>query len=251
MRETLRTRMGWLHAWTGFVGGLVMVCVFMTGSLSVFDTEITRWMQPEVRVAPGTPLTPAALDVAARMIHEGETHGIPAFLALPSPRSPTLKVLHYDGREFTGPQLDPQTGVIIPARQTAGGEFFFRFHYTLCMQGLAGILAVDIPAIGLLVAIGSGLVIHIRALLPDIVLLRLSATRLRAWLDAHLLTGVLFLPFMVMITYTGVLVHVDRLLPAIPVTSLWSQGRPVSRSTAIRPPHVAPSPVFQPLPPLA
>ncbi|MDT8871441.1 PepSY-associated TM helix domain-containing protein [Komagataeibacter rhaeticus] len=116
------------------------------------------------------------------------------------------------------------------------------------MQGPAGILAVDIPAIGLLVAIGSGLVIHIRALLPDIVLLRLSATRLRAWLDAHLLTGVLFLPFMVMITYTGVLVHVDRLLPAIPVTSLWSQGRPVSRSTAIRPPHVAPSPCSSPCP---
>ena len=249
MRETLRTRMGWLHAWTGLVGGLLLVCIFATGSLSVFDAEITRWMQPEVQVQPETALTPAALDIAARMIEREYSHGVSAFLILPSARSPTLQVLHYDGRGFVGTVLDPGTGAVIPARQTQGGELFFRFHYTLCLPGPMGILAVNLLGVGLLVALVSGLVIHIRALVPDIVLLRLHATRLRAWLDTHLLAGVLVLPFMLMITYTGVLANVDTLLPARSVASFWAHAAP-----HMQPPVVAPAQpprAFTSLPPLA
>lgn len=48
MRDILRNRMGWLHAWVGFVCGVILVVVFTGGSLAMFDTEITRWMQPEL-----------------------------------------------------------------------------------------------------------------------------------------------------------------------------------------------------------
>lgn len=247
MRETLRTRMGWLHGWAGFVVGLLAVCIFMTGTLSVFDTEITRWMQPENQVPAYTPLTDTALDAASSLIHEQQVRGVSVFLTLPSARSPTLDVLHYDGRQFVGTLLDPRTGMPIPVRATMGGTFFFSFHYTL-LEGTTGTRIVNIAGVILLVAIGSGIVIHIRALVPDIVRLRLSAARLRGWLDAHLLVSVLFMPFTIMIIYTGVLVNAGLILPATPLANLFVHEKPPT--TPASGTKAAPG-VPPPLPPLA
>ncbi|GBQ46993.1 PepSY-associated TM helix domain-containing protein [Komagataeibacter sucrofermentans] len=216
MRETLRTRLGWLHGWLGYGAGLVLACIFATGSVAMFNMEITRWMQPEVQLATPVPPTALALDAAAHLIAAEQARGVSAFIALPSARSPTLDVLHYNGHEFVGARLDPATGAVIPARITAGGGLFYNFHHTLFLGARVGTVIVNIVGMVLLVAIVSGVVIHIHALVPDIILLRLSAARLRAWLDAHLLAGVLFLPFMVMMAYTGVLVKADMIVPAAP-----------------------------------
>ncbi|MBE7728465.1 PepSY domain-containing protein [Komagataeibacter sp. FXV3] len=247
MRETLRTRMGWLHGWAGFLVGLLAVCIFMTGTLSVFDTEITRWMQPENQVPANAPLTGTALNAASSLIHEQQVHGASVFLTLPSARSPTIDVLHYDGRQFVGTLLDPRTGTPVPVRATMGGTFFFSFHYTL-LEGTTGTRIVNIVGVILLVAIGSGIVIHIRALVPDIIRLRLSAARLRGWLDAHLLVGVLFLPFTIMIIYTGVLVNVGLILPATPLTDLFVHEKPQTIPASDT--RAAPD-IPLPLPPLA
>ncbi|MGY6769034.1 PepSY-associated TM helix domain-containing protein [Komagataeibacter sp. NFXK3] len=214
MRETLRTRLGWLHGWLGYGAGLVLTCIFATGSVAVFNMEITRWMQPEVQLAAPAPPSPPALDAAARLVAAGQARGVSAFIALPSARSPTLDVLHYNGHEFVGARLDPATGAVIPARITAGGGLFYNFHHTLFLGPQMGTIIVNIAGMALLVAVVSGVVIHIHALVPDIIMLRLSAARLRAWLDAHLLAGVLFLPFIVMMAYTGVLVKADMIVPA-------------------------------------
>ena len=234
MRETLRTRLGWLHGWFGYGAGLVLTCIFATGSVAVFNMEITRWMQPELRLAapvqPGAP----ALDAAAHLVAAGQARGVSAFIALPSARSPTLDVLHYNGHEFVGARLDPATGAVIPARITAGGGLFYNFHHTLFLGPQVGTIIVNIAGMILLVAIISGVVIHLHALVPDIILLRLSAARLRAWLDAHLLMGVLFLPFMVMMAYTGVLVKADMIVPVTP--------RPAARSVQVPAPPPAPMP---------
>ncbi|NPC65411.1 PepSY domain-containing protein [Komagataeibacter sp. AV436] len=216
MRETLRTRLGWLHGWLGYMAGLVLTCIFATGSVAAFNMEITRWMQPEVQLATLVPPSARALDAAARVVAAEQARGVSAFIALPSARSSTLDVLHYNGHEFIGARLDPATGAVIPARVTAGGGLFYNFHHTLFLGPQMGTVIVNIAGIALLVAIISGVVIHIHALLPDIILLRLTAARLRAWLDAHLLAGVLFLPFMAMMAYTGVLVKADMIVPAPP-----------------------------------
>ena len=216
MRETLRTRLGWLHGWLGYGAGLVLACIFATGSVAMFNLEITRWMQPEVQLANPVPPTALTLDAAAHLIAAEQARGVSAFIALPSVRSPTLDVLHYNGHEFVGARLDPATGAVIPARITVGGGLFYNFHHTLFLGARVGTVIVNIVGMVLLVAIVSGVVIHIHALVPDIILLRLSAVRLRAWLDAHLLAGVLFLPFMVMMAYTGVLVKADMIVPASP-----------------------------------
>lgn len=196
------------------------------------------------------PPTETALHEAAQMLRSQQVLGIQAFLNLPSRRSPTLQILHYNGHEFTGDVLAPRTGAVIPARETAGGKFFYDFHYTLRSAGIGGVRIVDILALALLVAVGSGIVIHLRALLPDLVMLRLSVSPIRSWLDAHLLAGVLFLPFTIMCTYTGILVHADRLFPWQPSIGHHHHGGGTARpGPNLSTPH--PAPALLPVPPLA
>lgn len=40
--------MAWLHTWSGLVVGWVLFFVFVTGTAGYFNSEITRWMQPEL-----------------------------------------------------------------------------------------------------------------------------------------------------------------------------------------------------------
>lgn len=103
MRDIQRLRMGWLHAWVGFVGGLVLVVVFTAGTLALFDTEITRWMQPELASLPAVAMTGEALDRAGERVRALRETGVVAFVNLPSARDPVLRILHYDGHAFIGP----------------------------------------------------------------------------------------------------------------------------------------------------
>ena len=213
MRDTLRARMGWLHEWVGFVGGLVLVVTFTAGTLALFDTELTRWMQPELSRYQPQPMTDAALnevgDIAATLRAQGEN----AFITLPTPRDPIIRVLHYDGHAFIGSAFRPNDAFPVPTRQTGGGQLFFDLHHSLYYGPFWGNMLTEIAAIGLLVAVGSGVVIHFRSILSDLLLFRPFASRTRAFMDAHIMAGLLFLPFMVMMAYTGAVIHAPRLFP--------------------------------------
>ena len=214
MRDTLRQRLGWLHTWVGFVTGLLLFVIFAGGTLAVFDTEITRWMQPEnSRLPSGSPPSPQALEAARQNLEILRARGEQPFLTLPSARDPMLRVLQYDGHEFIGAALDPVDGHPVNARQTVGGQLFYNLHFTLWLGRDWGRRVVDVLGLAMLVGILSGVIIHLRLLLPDIVLFRPFAARARAWLDGHVLAGVLFLPFIVGITYTGVVIHAAAILP--------------------------------------
>jgi uncharacterized iron-regulated membrane protein len=40
--------MNWIHSWSGLLFGWLLFTVFLTGTLTIFDNEITYWMQPEL-----------------------------------------------------------------------------------------------------------------------------------------------------------------------------------------------------------
>lgn len=214
MRDSLRIRMGWLHGWVGFLLGLVLVIVFTSGSLAVFDTELTRWMQPELSRSTLRPVTDMALDQVGMIAWNLHDSGQNAFITLPSARDPFLRILHYTGHAFIGMAYDTQDGYPLFARSTSGGQLFFDLHHSLYYGPLWGNILTEIAAIGLLIAVGSGLVIHFRSILPDLLLFRPFASPIRTWMDGHILAGLLFLPFMVMIAYTGAAIHAPRLFPS-------------------------------------
>lgn len=213
MQDTLRTRMGWLHAWIGFSAGLLLFFVFVTGSLAVFDTELTRWLQPEVPPQ-AAPFSAHALDRTLPDVQSLLRQGEKPFITLPSARDPFMRVQHHDGYEFLNVPFDPETGARINARATAGGTFFYDLHYTM-RTGLYGETLIAFAGLALLVTVGSGIIIHLKGLIPDLLLFRPFAARLRAWLDVHILASVPFLPFVIMMAYTGTFIRARTIFPPV------------------------------------
>ena len=51
----------WLHTWAGLLLGWLLYAVFLTGTLSFFQEEITFWMKPEQHAATPDNQTPQRL----------------------------------------------------------------------------------------------------------------------------------------------------------------------------------------------
>ncbi|GJD52197.1 hypothetical protein OPKNFCMD_4959 [Methylobacterium crusticola] len=207
MRNGLRQSMAWLHTWSGLVVGWVLFAVFLTGTASYYKPEISRWMQPELRreASLGPDVLARAADLAVAHLQAHAAGARTWFITLPQPDRPLLE-LFWRTRPGTPPGravLDPRTGEPAALRETKGGEFLYRFHFELNLPPLWGRWIVGGCAMIMLVALVSGVVTH-RRIFADFFTLRRDKSAQRGWLDAHNVTGVLALPFHLMITYTGV-----------------------------------------------
>ena len=212
MKGTLTQSMAWLHTWCGLLLGWVLFAIFLTGTLAVFDKEISWWMQPEL-IDRAQPASEAA-NLAHRWLtthHPDESNWN---VSLPSERSAALGVSvgerRRGGEGVT--HLDPLTGDTLEPRETMGGNFFFRFHFSLNLPNMLGIWVVGLAAMAMLVALISGIVIH-KKIFKEFFTFR-PAKGQRSWLDAHNASAVLLLPFHLMITYTGLVIFFLIYMPA-------------------------------------
>lgn len=209
-KQTFTQSMSWLHTWGGLLFGWVLYAIFFTGTLAVFDKEIDLWMQPEL---PAHQVDQASALQRGVAYLERQYPGASAWnIGLPNERSPNLTVSAGEQRRGGGERLDPATGERIDVRQTAGGQFFFHFHYTLNLPRMIGIWTVGLAAMAMLVALISGIVIH-KKIFKEFFTFR-PAKGQRSWLDAHNASAVLLLPFHLMITYTGLVIFFLIYMPA-------------------------------------
>ncbi|UBM26846.1 PepSY domain-containing protein [Pseudomonas sp. p1(2021b)] len=210
MKNSFTQSMAWLHTWAGLIFGWLLFAIFVTGTLAVFDKELSHWMQPEI---PASEVAQA--DAAHRAIAYLQAHEPTAGnwgISLPTERSPGLRVSTGDRRHGVGVQLDPQTGEPIQVRDSVGGNFFFRFHFTLDLPRNWGIFVVGALALVMLAALVTGIVIH-KKLFKEFFTFR-PAKGQRSWLDFHNASAVLLLPFHLMITYTGLVIFMLIYIPA-------------------------------------
>ena len=47
-KESVRQSMSWLHTWSSLILGWLLYAIFVTGTLSFFQNEISIWMKPEL-----------------------------------------------------------------------------------------------------------------------------------------------------------------------------------------------------------
>jgi len=210
MKNTFTQSMAWLHTWGGLVFGWLLFAIFVTGTLAVFDKELNHWMQPEI---PASGVSQA--DAARRAIGYLQTHEAQAGnwgVSLPTERSPGLRVSTGDRRHGTAVHLDPHSGEAIDVRDSVGGNFFFRFHFTLDLPRNWGIFVVGALALVMLAALVTGIVIH-KKLFKEFFTFRPNKGQ-RSWLDFHNASAVLLLPFHLMITYTGLVIFMLIYIPA-------------------------------------
>ena len=129
MKNGFRQSMAWLHTWVGLTLGWVLFAIFATGTSAFFKDEITQWMQPEyVMTAPDSKT--AAISALNKM-QEIAPQAKSWYVNLPTPRSPSTTIYWQDDKGFNNITLNPATGEEVKARDTRGGEFFYRFHFEL------------------------------------------------------------------------------------------------------------------------
>lgn len=218
--QTLTQSMSWLHTWSGLVFGWLLFAIFLTGTLAVFDKEIDTWMRPEAPAHQVTQVDAAQRALAYLAIHHPDASAWN--IGLPTERSPNLVVSAGEQRRGGGEQLDPRTGERIEVRETAGGSFFFRFHFTFDLPRNIGIWVVGLAAMAMLALLVSGIIIH-KKFFKEFFTFR-PAKGQRSWLDAHNAAGVLVLPFHLMIAYTGLVIFYLIYMPAA-VDALFDGNR--------------------------
>lgn len=229
----VRRSMTWLHSWAGVLLGGVLLVIFWTGSLSLFDREIDRWMQPATRL----PAPPVALSLD-RLLH-GEAESLiataPAWtLSLPTARTPTLQLDYQD--PVQGPvrrHIDPRTGALLPDEGSwAGTRFLFPFHFSLHLRWRdLGYWLVGAAGMGMLMLLVSGVVAH-RKLIAEFFTFRPRKRLQRSLLDLHNLTGVLVLPFHFLISLSGLAIFCLIYFPGV-AQSLYPEDRTQLQAEAL------------------
>jgi uncharacterized iron-regulated membrane protein len=250
MRETFRLSMAYLHTWLGLVLGFVLMAVFFFGALSVFDREIDRWSVPETRAAaspfPSFDRAVAPLIAAVRPDPESIRETAKEVIG-PLPPADTLKLS--DGGAYANHRdpllriytsydvpnkpkdanvehahvhgdaaLDPATGARVDdsvgERLALGTGFFFPLHFMLHISwGDIGYWIVGLAGMTMLAALVSGIVMH-RRIFREFFTFRPERARLRSTLDLHNLTGVIALPFLFLITFSGLLIFATFYFPS-------------------------------------
>lgn len=222
MGDDFGEAMGWVHTTCGIVLGALLFVIFWTGTLSVFDREIDRWMMPATRLpAPSQPFSP---DTAWKLTRQ-QAAGSPVWiLQFPTSREPTARVLFAgtgtaarevrigEGKKgipvsrstLRVTHIDPRSSKVLPDPATKGGSgFFFPFHWNLLMgQGSIGHWIVGLAGMAMLLMIVSGVITH-KNLFAQFFTLRARKISGRAILDLHKTAGVLGLPFHFMIAFSG------------------------------------------------
>ncbi|MGE6993705.1 PepSY-associated TM helix domain-containing protein [Pseudomonas sp. NPDC047961] len=211
-----RQSMSWLHTWAGVLLGSLLLAIFWTGSLSVFDREIDRWMQPGTRLAEPPPqlsLDRLVLPHAKNLAPDAPVWTI----NLPTPRVPVLQLDYEDPQHGrVRRHINPHTGELIVDQGSWGGtRFIFPFHFSLHLNWRSvGYWLVGAAAMGMLVLLVSGVAAH-RKLIAEFFTFRPRKRLQRSLLDLHNLTGVLVLPFHFMISLSGLVIFCLIYFPSV------------------------------------
>jgi len=218
----IRQSMSGLHIWAGLLMGWILYAMFLTGTVSYFKDELSQWMRPELAhqaelpdpalvaqrvadelatIAPGSPQWSMRLP-------DGRTNSVNAFWRM----APGEVGAASGRRSFAEAAFDPATGGKVTARETLGGDFFYRFHFQFhYMPVLWGRWIAGAAAMFMLVAIVSGVITH-KKIFIDFFTFR-GGKGQRSWLDAHNALSVFGLPFHAMITYTGLVTLMALYMP--------------------------------------
>ena len=213
MKETFRQSMAWLHTWVGLLLGWLLYFIFVTGTAGYVDTEIDRWMQPELPVAGQHTDVAQTLESGLQRLGQVAPEASRWFITLGGDRDNPYPSISWQDDEGSDTELlDPATAAPPPARATEGGQLLYQMHWRLhylprVVSDWIVVLATMLMLLGLI----TGIVVH-KKIFRDFFTFR-PAKGQRSWLDAHNVASVITLPFQLMITYSGLIFMMFSVMP--------------------------------------
>ncbi|WDE00314.1 PepSY-associated TM helix domain-containing protein [Thalassomonas actiniarum] len=208
MKPDFRRTMIWLHTYTGLLLGWLLFAIFLTGTLSYFNDEISQWMQPELGV--GQQHENIINTSLARLKAQG-TDVDKWWIDLPGQRNNQWRLQWQKGKERQSLYLEGESGEQVTPRATQGGNFFRTFHYTLELRNYGGRYIAGIAAMFMLLALFSGIFTH-RRFFRDFFTLR-KKTLLKTLTDFHALAGIVTIPFCLVICASALIIYIGLYMP--------------------------------------
>lgn len=211
-----------VHTWFGLLLGWLLFLVFSMGTVSYFNEEITRWMQPELLIPVSDSDSSRQLDKpiestqvllsAIQSLRQHHNQADSWYVEPPTERVPTAYFYYEEGDDYTIGSYDANTNTLTNGRETEGGNFFYRMHFDLhYIPTIWARLIIGFAAMMMLIALISGIIVH-KKIFTDMFTFR-SGKGQRSWLDAHNIFSVLPLPFHLMITITGIITLASTYMP--------------------------------------
>lgn len=205
MKLSFRARMSALHTWTGLLLGWVLYFMFVTGTLGYLDTEIDRWMKPELPEAQFISNPVQAMQTSFNYLNSVAPNATNWFIQLPKNRNqPYLQVTWKTPGEGARQVelLDMRTGQPYATRETKGGQLLYQMHWKLhYLPRTISDWVITLATLFMLVAIITGVIVH-KKIFTEFFTFR-PKKGARSWLDMHNLMSVTTLPFQLIITYSG------------------------------------------------
>tara|TARA_B100000902_G_scaffold369355_1_gene393477 strand:+ start:626 stop:2227 length:1602 start_codon:yes stop_codon:yes gene_type:complete len=201
MFSSIRDSLTWLHTWGGVFLGSVLFAVFWMGTLSVFDREIDRWMNPESRLEILNENFSVDFVLEEYLPPEASRWEI----VYPSERDKVLRLFYVASNGYERIDINPVNYERLSYTETAAGTgFIYPFHYHLMFSQGIGKWIVAFASMVMLVLLVSGIIIH-KKILIDFFTFRPRKKLTRSSLDLHNITGVMGLPFHFAITISGLI----------------------------------------------
>lgn len=219
---SFRQAMTWLHTWAGLPFGWLLFFMFVTGTAGYFDTEIDRWMQPELPPAQSGFDVQTTTNVLLERLQGEAPDADQWLLSLPTDRNQPYASIFWRGASVEAGAstargsltVDAITGEILQGRETGGGQLLYQMHWLLHYADRSySDWIITLATLFMMVALVTGVIIHKR-IFRDFFVFRPGKGQ-RSWLDAHNILSVASLPFQLMITYSGLMFMGFSFMPLI------------------------------------
>ena len=193
------------HAWVGVIAALLLHVMFFMGAFALFRPELNRWANPAAMSAPAA--APVALQpLLTRLNQEQPLIGKDRVAFLPEPTG--LRAYWAAGAEQHEFRYAPGAGRLLPLHSDLG-TFLYSMHYLGPIP--QGIYLAGVSALGLLLALVTGLFIHWKDLTRQWFQFRPDRGT-RTWSsDMHKVLGVFGLPYQLMYGWTGAVLSLSFL----------------------------------------
>ena len=226
MKLSFRARMSALHTWTGLLLGWVLYFMFVTGTLGYLDTEIDRWMKPELPEAQYVSEPGQAIQTSFDYLNSVAPNAESWLIQLPKNRNQPYLQVHWklpdEGARKTE-LLDIHTGQPFATRETKGGQLLYQMHWKLhYLPRTISDWVVTLATLFMFVAIVTGVIVH-KKIFTEFFTFR-PKKGARSWLDMHNLMSVTTLPFQLMITYSGLVFMMFVCFPWI-ISTFYGPGQ--------------------------
>ena len=249
MKPDFRKTMIWLHTYSGLLLGWLLFAIFVTGTLSYFSNEINHWMKHPG----GAPASShRAMDAAYQQLKTKAPNAGQWQIAPAHDRRPVMTIgwrdteRHRLALRADGSELQPEVA-------TRGGDFFVSFHYALQLRNYGGRYLSGLAALAMLLAVFSGIFTH-RRFFKDFFTLRKQNLQ-RFTTDFHAISGVITLPFCLMIGLSALVIYINLYVPWLADSHFDKGYRQMSQAVSAQLPRLpkadADSPRVEPIASLA